>query len=232
MSAQFDELLGHATSCYTLTDDELADLRQEITRDVVTELMFGPQQPDRQIRRAGKVNRADVYLISLSCKLLGSDSIHTHLERLVDDLTDIEGALHFACLVNLAQEPEEAIWWWQFAGGAGNATAAYCLYLLHLSRGELRDAEHWMSQALAPDNRIDFFPPPSCAHQLPASLSTNLREAVQRLKVVDASGIRLHHPDHRFLEQIGNHLGPKGSKGSRESTRHSPADLSRQRRLW
>ncbi|UXX97999.1 hypothetical protein N7U49_47720 (plasmid) [Streptomyces sp. AD2-2] len=54
MPAQFDGLLGHATNRHTLTDDELADLRQEITRDVVTELMFGPQRPDRHVRRAGK----------------------------------------------------------------------------------------------------------------------------------------------------------------------------------
>ncbi|MGW3421532.1 hypothetical protein [Streptomyces phaeochromogenes] len=230
MPAPFDDLLGHAPSCYTLTDDELADLRQEITRDVVTELMFGAHRPARDVRRAGKADRASTYLRSLSCRLLDNDSGHDHLARLVDDLTDVEGALHFACLLSLAQEPEEAMWWWQFAAGAGNATAAYCLYLLHLSRGELRDAEHWVSQALASDDRIDFIPPPSWAHQLPEAHSTNLGEAVKRLKVVEVAGVQLHLPDHRFLEQIGDHLAPADSRRSCDSARRSPADLPRRRR--
>ncbi|WP_051742403.1 hypothetical protein [Streptomyces xylophagus] len=231
MPAQFDELLSHATNRHTLTDDELADLRQEITRDVITELMFGSQQPDRHVRRAGKADRAGVYLSVLSGRLLDNDDTRVHVARLVDDLTDVEGALRFACVLHLAQEPEEAIWWWQFAGGAGNATAAYCLYLLHLSRGELQDAEHWVSQALAPDNRIDAFPPLSWAPHLSESRSTNLREAVKRLKVVEVAGIQLHHPDHRFLEQIGNHLASDGSRRACESVRHSPADQPCRRHL-
>lgn len=39
-----------------------------------------------------------------------------------------------------------AQFWWQFAAGAGNPTGALCLYLLHLRRGEMRDARHWAGQ--------------------------------------------------------------------------------------
>lgn len=232
MPAQFDELLGHATSCYPLADGELADLRQEITRDVVTELMFGPQRTDRQVRRASKTDRVGVYLKSLSRTLLDSDCAPDHLARLVDDLTDIEGALHFGCLLNLAQEPEEAIWWWQFAGGAGNATAAYCLYLLHLSRGERRDAELWMGQALASDSRIAFSPPVFWGGHQPGSRSANLREAVKRLKAVEVAGFPLRRPDRRFLKQIGNHLASDGPRRPCASVRHAPSDAPRRRRLW
>ncbi|GGN45773.1 hypothetical protein [Streptomyces fuscichromogenes] len=206
MPAQFDELLGHATGYDALTDGEVSDLRQEITRDVVTELMFGPQRSGRETRRAGKADRAGIYLTFLSSRLLDSGDARTHLGRLVDDPTDAEGALRFACLLSLAQETDEAIWWWQFAAGAENATAAYCLYLLYLGRGELRDAEHWMGQALATGNWIDFVPPASWERPLIDARSAVFRDAVKRLKAVEVAGVRLRHPDHRFLEQVADHL--------------------------
>ncbi|NUK54495.1 hypothetical protein HRW23_35140 [Streptomyces lunaelactis] len=68
---------------------------------------------------------------------------------------DPDGALQFACLLNLAGCREAAQFWWQFAAGAGNPTAAYCLYLLHLGRGERRDAEHWADQAANLDSGVD-----------------------------------------------------------------------------
>ncbi|EST31658.1 hypothetical protein [Streptomyces niveus] len=59
---------------------------------------------------------------------------------------DIEGAQVFACMLYLADHPESAQFWWQFAAGAGNRAAAYCLYLRHLSLGETREATHWLHQ--------------------------------------------------------------------------------------
>ncbi|MFG2025694.1 hypothetical protein [Streptomyces sp. NPDC048825] len=56
------------------------------------------------------------------------------------------GALIFACLRHLADR-EGAQFWWQFAAGADSSTAAPCLYLMHLQRCELRDAQHWAGQA-------------------------------------------------------------------------------------
>ncbi|WP_371476382.1 hypothetical protein [Kitasatospora sp. NBC_00315] len=57
------------------------------------------------------------------------------------------GGLVFGCLLDLAGLPFEAQWWWQFAAGDGDLTAAYCLYLHHIRAGELREAEHWFLQA-------------------------------------------------------------------------------------
>ncbi|GAB3107493.1 hypothetical protein GCM10027160_04220 [Streptomyces calidiresistens] len=58
-----------------------------------------------------------------------------------------DGALVFACLLHLAGRVDGAQFWWQFGAGAGKSTPALCLYLLHLQRGEMRDAEHWACQA-------------------------------------------------------------------------------------
>ncbi|MGW5611916.1 hypothetical protein ACWEWI_38940 [Streptomyces sp. NPDC003753] len=90
---------------------------------------------------------ADRHLRTLSCDLLRSSQAAEHIAGIADDPVDIDGALHFGCLLNLARKPEGALWSWQYAAGSGNATAAYCLHLLHLGRGELRDADHWMRQA-------------------------------------------------------------------------------------
>lgn len=62
------------------------------------------------------------------------------------DKIEPDGALIFACLLHLADRTEGAQFWWQFSAGAGRSTAALCLYLLHLHRGEIRDAEHWAHQ--------------------------------------------------------------------------------------
>ncbi|MEW1551844.1 hypothetical protein [Streptomyces tsukubensis] len=66
-----------------------------------------------------------------------------------DTTRDPGGALAFACLLVLAGIEDGAQFWWQFSAGAGNPSAAVCLYLLHLRRGDLKDAEHWARQSAA-----------------------------------------------------------------------------------
>ncbi|MCF6523139.1 hypothetical protein [Streptomyces sp. JJ36] len=66
-----------------------------------------------------------------------------------------DGALVFACLLHLADRDDQAEPLWQFAAGAGKAASAECLYLLHLTRGELRQARHWAHEATALDATDD-----------------------------------------------------------------------------
>ncbi|MFC1416122.1 hypothetical protein [Streptacidiphilus cavernicola] len=61
----------------------------------------------------------------------------------------IEGALLFGCLLHLSTHPISAVFWWKIAAGAGNQTAAICLYLQHVLRGENREAFWWLNQAIA-----------------------------------------------------------------------------------
>ncbi|MBL3671315.1 hypothetical protein JL475_36510 [Streptomyces sp. M2CJ-2] len=101
-------------------------------------------------------------------------------------------------------KPGGALWWWQYAAGAGNATAAYCLHLFHLRRGELSAADHWMHQALDLGTGIDFTPRPTWLEHPPTPHTEVLREAVERLKVeeVGEAGGEFHQPDQRLAEQI------------------------------
>ncbi|GHI85305.1 hypothetical protein Sxan_26690 [Streptomyces xanthophaeus] len=72
-----------------------------------------------------------------------------------------ESALLFGSLLHLADQLEEAQFWFQYAAGAGSRTAARCLYLHHLTRAEVRAARHWKDQAqtLPPDEQLPHLPP-------------------------------------------------------------------------
>ncbi|WP_406126122.1 hypothetical protein [Streptomyces sp. NBC_00989] len=81
-----------------------------------------------------------------------------------DAARDPGGALAFACLLMLADREEGAQFWLQFAAGGGQATGALCLYLLHLRRGEWRDAQHWARQMAHLENEPCQYSP--VAHEI------------------------------------------------------------------
>ncbi|MFE7497685.1 hypothetical protein ACFU6O_01145 [Streptomyces albidoflavus] len=65
---------------------------------------------------------------------------------LTDQLPEPRSALILACVLQLADTDDAARFWWQYAAGAGQSAAAYCLYLHHLSLGETDTARWWHSQ--------------------------------------------------------------------------------------
>ncbi|GGV32003.1 hypothetical protein [Streptomyces spectabilis] len=142
------------------------------------------------------LDRAEAEPQEPSSSFLCSDTAAQHLSRLADEPVEADGALH-DCLLNLVQERDPALWW-QFAAGAGNATAAHCLYLLHLHHGELRD--DWAHQAFILGAQIQLTPRP-CCHQLDTHTKA-LREAVDRLKADQVDGAHLHHPDQHLAGRI------------------------------
>ncbi|MFD8141870.1 hypothetical protein [Streptomyces sp. NPDC059708] len=96
-------------------------------------------------RPAALHEQAAHQLWALSQNVITNTEAADHIARF-QDARDPGGALAFACLLDLAHVEDGAQFWWQFAAGAGNPTGALCLYLLHLRRGEMRDASHWASQ--------------------------------------------------------------------------------------
>lgn len=75
-----------------------------------------------------------------------------------DTARDPGGALAFASLLLLADREEGAQFWLQFAAGGGQATGAICLYLMHLRRGEWRDAKYWARQIEALEGNLASTP--------------------------------------------------------------------------
>jgi hypothetical protein len=58
-----------------------------------------------------------------------------------------DGARVLGCVLQLATREDSARFWWQFAAGAGDTAATYCLYLHHMSLGEVWEADWWYVQA-------------------------------------------------------------------------------------
>ncbi|MEU7061482.1 hypothetical protein [Streptomyces sp. NPDC046197] len=51
------------------------------------------------------------------------------------------------CILQLTEQEDSARFWWQYAAGAGDSAATYCLYLHHKAHGEQPEADWWHTQA-------------------------------------------------------------------------------------
>ncbi|MFJ8932069.1 hypothetical protein ACIRLA_36420 [Streptomyces sp. NPDC102364] len=75
---------------------------------------------------------------------------HTPASAVADFVTeqvpDPRSALVLACVLQLTDTNDGARSWWQYAAGAGQPAAAYCLYLHHLALGEDETAQWWHHQ--------------------------------------------------------------------------------------
>ncbi|MEU8621592.1 hypothetical protein [Streptomyces sp. NPDC048623] len=63
-----------------------------------------------------------------------------------DQIPEPRSALILACVLQLTDTDDGARFWWQYAAGAGQPGAAYCLYLHHLALGETHTARWWHTQ--------------------------------------------------------------------------------------
>ncbi|MFD9458654.1 hypothetical protein ACFWBC_36940 [Streptomyces sp. NPDC059985] len=63
-----------------------------------------------------------------------------------EQVPEPRSALILACVLQLTDAEDGARFWWQYAAGAGQAAAAYCLYLHHLALGEDDTALWWHRQ--------------------------------------------------------------------------------------
>ncbi|WP_406447415.1 hypothetical protein OG782_01185 [Streptomyces sp. NBC_00876] len=214
-----DEVLEDAVIPDAFADYDLAASKRQIARGVADTLLYDtatarlagiarshPATPASSIPTLHVQARQDLDMLS-------ADALHgveaaAQLARLANTRRiDPEGALQFACLLSLAGCTEAAQFWWQFAAGAGDATAAYCLHLLHLSRGERRDAAHWAEQAAALDCGAIRAGRLSVRHATGQGRdhrpSPQLRAAVQRLTIEEDDDFgSVPHPDPDLADQI------------------------------
>ncbi|MFE9258111.1 hypothetical protein [Streptomyces sp. NPDC006879] len=65
---------------------------------------------------------------------------------LTDNLPEPAGALVLGCILQLTGAEDSARFWWQYAAGAGDPVASYCLYLHHLALEEGPQARWWYRQ--------------------------------------------------------------------------------------
>lgn len=118
-----------------------------------------------------------------------------------DQVPEPRAALVLACVLQLTDTDEGARFWWQYAAGAGQAAAAYCLYLHHLALGEGETADFWHRQT------DDVQPPP----QPPA---------------VDDGGT-WHPAEHRITSTATTHFMRLLGHLAKQTVRSRPAGVSK-----
>ncbi|WP_413754860.1 hypothetical protein [Streptomyces sp. MMBL 11-3] len=117
----------------------------------------GPCAPNSNTPAIPETTEAAEDLRAL-CETLVS---HTPAAAVADFVTEQvpepRSALALACVLQLTDTDDGARFWWQYAAGAGQAAAAYCLYLHHRAQGENDTANWWHEQT------DDVQPPPALA---------------------------------------------------------------------
>ncbi|GAA2500480.1 hypothetical protein ACFW9F_01805 [Streptomyces sp. NPDC059506] len=198
-----DEVLADAQVLTGEYDDyDLAASRERIARRINATDTSAAQRLEPRLPLYAQA-RQD--LDKLSTLIVHAPHASTEIGRLVNGRhIEPEGALIFACLLQLAGREDGAQFWWQFAAGAGNPTSAYCLYLHHTRHGDLRDARHWLHQAAQlettprprnPRSRRRRLPRTACpyltpqavadlldTYRLPTIPTASLKKAVGRLE--------------------------------------------------
>ncbi|MGY0466945.1 hypothetical protein ACW14Y_42800 (plasmid) [Kitasatospora sp. cg17-2] len=149
-------------------------------------------------------------LRNLSTCVINEASAPGRLHAMADTSDfDPKGGLVFAALLYLSGHPRHAQFWFQFAAGSGESTAAYGLYLHHAALGELRAAEHWYHEtAKLTDQNVRGRPtapapaPPSLPPVDVYLFNTPWHSAAMRLPDDTTD---LHHPD-QALRRAVDHL--------------------------
>ncbi|MBL1120599.1 hypothetical protein JK364_51195 [Streptomyces sp. 110] len=121
--------------------------------------LFRPQQPPDGWQPDEKLLEHAAGALRAVCRVaVGDEGALQEMSSFIGYRTpEPDGAVILGCVLQLAAREDSARFWWQFAAGAGNTTAAYCLYLHHLALGEGPAADWWYRQmvpdrhALAPD---------------------------------------------------------------------------------
>ncbi|MGW4102075.1 hypothetical protein [Streptomyces sp. NPDC004976] len=114
----------------------------------------GAHPPAPAPAQDGPLNGAAEDLRALCETLLTHTPPTAVADFLTDQVPEPRSALALACVLQLSDTDEGARFWWQYAAGAGQAAAAYCLYLHHLAQGEGAAADWWHHQT------DDVQPPP------------------------------------------------------------------------
>jgi hypothetical protein len=131
------------------------------------------------------------------CETVVTQTAATSLSDFVtEQLPAPRGARVLGCILQLADAGDGARFWWQYAAGAGDDAASYCLYLHHLSFGETYAATWWRQQT-----RIDTRPAPEA---FPLPCGPHHEEQAEDL-ALDSSTPTVLRVLSRLLSTTGRH---------------------------
>ncbi|WP_049714478.1 hypothetical protein [Streptomyces caatingaensis] len=92
-------------------------------------------------------NPAAAHDLRALCEAVVAHTASTSLRDFITEkLPEPRGALVVGCILQLNDDDDGSRFWWQYASGAGDNIATYCLYLHHLALGEHDAATWWHDQ--------------------------------------------------------------------------------------
>ncbi|UCM89196.1 hypothetical protein [Streptomyces marincola] len=148
MPRSIDQVLARAVLVHrphTYTDQEIEAAESRIAARVAERLHGHAARPPRADGRGADATH---HLVTLCRTVVGRAGALQHMAApLGGRVPEPEGARVLGCALQLAGREDSARFWWQFAAGAGDGVAAYCLYLHHLILGESWEAALWHRQA-------------------------------------------------------------------------------------
>ncbi|MEU8891541.1 hypothetical protein [Streptomyces sp. NPDC048442] len=152
MTPRIENLLDRARLTarpYPQSDIAAAEIRLAARLGVGAAVSPVPPEPQGCAERPEGDAARDLRLL---CEAVaGHAGALTELEEFVTGVLPAPaGARVLGCLLHLADQEEAARFWWQFAAGADDIAAAYCLFLHHLALGEEGAAELWLAQTAHP----------------------------------------------------------------------------------
>ncbi|MEV6654736.1 hypothetical protein [Streptomyces sp. NPDC051219] len=160
MTSPIDDLLSRARQIhqpYTQADIDAAESRlaARAASAFLHELEEGGPQTARTPRQTPSERKAPSEESTAAQDLQTlCETVVTHTGALADlklflarALPEPSGARVLGCMLQLSEREESARFWWQYAAGAGDTAATYCLYLHHRALGEYGEADWWHTQA-------------------------------------------------------------------------------------
>jgi hypothetical protein len=160
-----------------------------------TGLLLHGAAPERSMRLPQMARERAAEDLQALCQLVVQrPDIEQLLLSFVEVPGESQGALVFACLLQLCGYVENARFWWHFAAGAGSTTAAYCLFLDGLLLDRADEAVHCYERLGGADfvrHYNDGGPPPT---GFTASLSACLYEHIEQVSHEDFGVIALPGP--------------------------------------
>ncbi|GAA2359536.1 hypothetical protein [Streptomyces cuspidosporus] len=145
MTAPIEELLSRAL----LLEEPLVprDIVPCVEADTPASLDGVPLWSERASLSRHRASHAAAHDLQTLCETVVTHTAATSLQEFVTErLPEPSGARVLGCILHLTDVEDGARSWWQYAAGAGDAAASYCLYLYHLSLGENDLAAWWREQ--------------------------------------------------------------------------------------
>ncbi|MGV2919360.1 hypothetical protein [Streptomyces alfalfae] len=159
-----------------------------------TALLLEEETPTGAGTRANAHERASDDLAALCELIIQRSDAEENLVRFMEAPGESQGALVFACLLQLCGYVRNARFWWHFAAGAGSTAAAYCLFLDGLLYDQAEEAVHCYESLGGADFVHDHLEDPPRHSGTALGISRELDQHIEQVSHEDFGVIALPGP--------------------------------------